>query len=101
MPPLAGATIDGLALEARTNAARFDLKSRVLAYGKRPLAIYGASDARGPDNIEILDAVVAAGNRQAIGAVWETDHVFSDRRVALASALVEWLARLSVQTRGK
>lgn len=94
MPPLAGATLDGLAKEARENAARFDLKARVLAYGARPLAIYGAASARGPDNLALLDAAVQAGNRRASGALWETDHSFSDKRVALASALVDWLASL-------
>ncbi len=94
MAPLAGATMDGLAKESRENAARFDLKARVLAYGQRPLAIYGAASARGPDNLEILNAAVQAGNRQASGGLWDTDHSFSDRRIALAAALVDWLGTL-------
>lgn len=92
--PLAGATLDGLAAEGRQGAARFDLAARVLAYGKRPLAIYGASQWRGSDNLAILDAAVQAGNTHATGALWDTDHSFSDRRVALATALVEWLGTL-------
>ena len=94
MPPLAGTSLDGLAKEARENAARFDLKARVLAYGLRPLVIYGAASARGPDNLEILNAAVQAGNSRASGGLWETDHSFSDRRIALATALVDWLATL-------
>jgi len=94
MPPLAGATMDGLAKEARENAARFDLKARVLAYGARSLAIYGAAAARGPDNLDILNAAVLAGNTKASGGIWGTDHSFSDHRIALASALVDWLASL-------
>lgn len=94
IPPLAGATVDGLAKEVRENAARFDLKARVLAYGPRPLAIYGAASALGSDNLDILNAAVQAGNIHASGGLWDTDHSFSDRRIALASNLVDWLARL-------
>ncbi len=92
MPPLAGATADGLAKEAREGAARFDLKARVMAYGNRPLAIYGAAQALGPDSVDMLDAAVQAGNKAATGGLWDTDHSFSDNRIALATALVEWLA---------
>lgn len=94
MPPLAGTTMDGLAKEARDNAARFDLRTRVLAFGPRPLAIYGAASARGPDNLDILNAAVQAGNIHASGGIWGTDHSFSDRRIALASTLVDWLESL-------
>jgi dienelactone hydrolase len=94
MPPLAGATIDGLAKEARENAARFDLRERVLAFGERPLAIYGAGAGRGADNIGVLNAAVQAGNARASGGLWETDHSFSDHRIALASTLVTWLESL-------
>jgi pimeloyl-ACP methyl ester carboxylesterase len=94
MPPLAGATLDGLAAEARDHAARFDLAARVLAYGKRPLAIYGATEARGADNLAVLNAAVQAGNTKASGGIWDTDHSFSDHRVALSTALVEWLGTL-------
>ena len=94
MPPLSGATLDGLANEARIGAARFDLKARVLAFGPRPLAIYGASAALGADNLDLLNAAVQAGNGRASGGLWETDHSFSDHRIALATALVNWLGTL-------
>ena len=95
MPPLAGTTLDGLAAEARTGAARFDLKARVLAFGKRPLAIHGATQALGADNLAVLDAAAQAGNSRASGGLWDTDHSFSDHRVALSTALVEWLGTLA------
>jgi pimeloyl-ACP methyl ester carboxylesterase len=92
--PLGGATVEGLGKELRENSPRLDLSARVLAYGKRPLAIYGGMRALGQDNLGVLDAAVAAGNKQATGAFWPTDHSFSDSRVALASAFVDWLDRL-------
>lgn len=94
VPPLGGATVEGLTRELRENAARFDLRARVLAYGKRPLAIYGGMRALGKENLAVLDAAVAAGNAQASGAFWPTDHSFSDSRVALSAAFVDWLDRL-------
>jgi len=94
MPPLQGATLAGLAREAREQRSRFDLAARVLAYGKRPLAVHGAAQALGRDNLALLQAAVTAGNTRAEGGLWDTDHSFSDRRVALATALVEWLGTL-------
>jgi hypothetical protein len=44
--------------------------------------------------LRYVDAARAAGNAHATGAVWETDHSFSDKRVALSEALVAWLATL-------
>lgn len=99
MPPLAGATLDGLAAEARDHAARLDLRARVLAYGARPLAIHGSAQARGADNLAVLDAAVQAGNSHATGGLWDTDHSFSDRRIALATTLVDWLATLGPAAR--
>lgn len=94
MPPLQGTTLAGLADEVRANGGRFDLKARLLAFGKRPLAIYGASRANGASNLALLGAAIAAGNGAATGGVWATDHPFSDHRVALATTLVDWLATL-------
>lgn len=94
IPPLNGVTLDGLAAELRNNAARFDLAARVLAFGKRPLAIYGSALRYAPENLAVLNAAVQAGNTHATGGIWDTDHSFSDRRVALSTALVEWLATL-------
>ena len=44
-----------------------------------------------------LDCARAAGNTHVEGAVWPTDHPFSDKRIALSQALVAWLGTLGAQ----
>jgi hypothetical protein len=74
---------------------RFDLLRRVAAFGDRPLAVYGATRGGGEGNLGYMAAARQAGNAHVTGAVWDTDHSFSDRRVALSEALVAWLGTLA------
>lgn len=91
LPPLAGTSEDALGREMAAGADRFDLLRRVAAYGKRPIAVYGATRGNGEESKGYMAAARDAGNVQVTGAVWATDHPFSDMRVALAQALVTWL----------
>lgn len=89
--PLAGTSTKALGTEIAAKADRFDLKRRIAAYGNRPIAIYGATRGNGEANTAYRQAAIAAGNTHITGAIWPTDHPFSDKRVALAEALVAWL----------
>jgi len=91
LPPLAGTSAEALGTEMAANADRLDLKRRIAAYGKRPIAIYGAARGNGDINNGYMQAARDAGNAAVTGAIWPTDHPFSDKRVALAEALVAWL----------
>jgi len=91
LPPLAGTSEEALAQEITNGADRFDLDKRIAAYGKRPLAVYGAARGNGDGNRAYMAAARAAGNMQVTGAIWATDHPFSDMRIALSEALVSWL----------
>ena len=93
LPPLAGTSEQKLAAEMEANADRFDLTKRTIAFGRRPVEIVGAERGGGAAQKVLLKAVRAAGNDRATGAVWPTDHPFSDMRIALASELVRWLAQ--------
>ncbi|WP_353203342.1 alpha/beta fold hydrolase [Sphingomonas sp.] len=94
LPPLAGTSEAALASEITTNIDRFDLRRRIAAYGKRPIAIYGATRGIGDANIGYSEAARTAGNLHVTGAIWATDHAFSDKRIALSLALVAWLDAL-------
>jgi pimeloyl-ACP methyl ester carboxylesterase len=94
LPPLAGTSEATLASEIMTNIDRFDLRRRIAAYGKRPIAIYGATRGFGDANIGYLKTAHDGGNTHATGALWPTDHPFSDKRIALSLALVSWLDTL-------
>lgn len=93
LPPLQGTDEAALTNEMRTSGARFDLGTRVIAYGRRPLDIIGAERAYGAANAVILRAARTSGNNLATGATWPTDHSFNDRRIALSRRLVSWLGR--------
>ncbi|MCP1470520.1 pimeloyl-ACP methyl ester carboxylesterase [Sphingobium sp. OAS761] len=91
LPPLHGATYDGLTGEIRENGQKFDLGRQLAGYGRRPLSIIGAE--RGIGAMARRAAADAQGaNPRARLMVWPTDHSFSDQRIALADALVRFLA---------
>lgn len=94
LPPLAGTSGQALTDEILGNPGRFDLRLRIASYGQRPIAIYGATRGIGALNQSYADAAKAAGNAQVTIAVWPTDHPFSDMRIALSQALVNWLQSL-------
>lgn len=97
LPPLAGTSADALGAEMSGAPDRFDLDRRIATYGNRPIAIYGAARGIGDDNNTYMAAARNAGNKRATGAIWATDHPFSDKRVALAQALVTWLDTIAPQ----
>lgn len=99
LPPLSGTSEDALAQEMTGGAARFSLDARIAAYGDRPLAVYGASRGNGQGNLVYMDAARKAGNRHVTGAIWATDHPFSDKRIALSRALVAWLDTIAPRHR--
>jgi pimeloyl-ACP methyl ester carboxylesterase len=91
LAPLAGTSEAALGQEMANGADRFDLDKRIVAYGKRPIAVYGAARGNGDGNKDYMAAARNAGNTQVTGAIWQTDHPFSDMRIALSQALVSWL----------
>ena len=95
MPPLAGTSEAALAQELVASGRRFDLGDRIAAYGERPLAIYSATRGIGAANLGYLQAATSAGKNQRVGALWNTDHSFSDMRILLSAALVAWLNEIA------
>jgi len=91
LPPLAGATYESLTAEIKGGTAKFDLGRRLAGYGRRPLSIVGAERGIG-DQARRAAADAQATNPQARLTIWPTDHSFSDKRIALADALVRFLA---------
>lgn len=94
LPPLAGATYERLTDELRADPARFDLGRRLVAYGRRQLTIIGAERGIATMARKVTGDAQSA-NPDARLMIWSTDHSFSDRRVALADALVRWLSALA------
>ncbi|MGC4250476.1 MAG: alpha/beta hydrolase [Sphingobium sp.] len=91
LPPLHGATYESLTEELKSDASRFDLGQRLVTLGQRPLTIIGAERGLGATARRVA-ADAQSANPSSRLMVWPTDHGFSDRRIALADALVRFLA---------
>ncbi|QJR03315.1 alpha/beta fold hydrolase [Sphingobium yanoikuyae] len=91
LPPLAGASYESLTAEIKGDGQKFDLGRKLVGYGRRPLTIIGAERGIGAMARKVgADAQSANPNTRLM--VWPTDHSFSDKRIALADALVRFLA---------
>ncbi|ETI63765.1 alpha/beta hydrolase [Sphingobium sp. C100] len=94
LPPLRGAGYEGLTGEIRADTAKFDLGRQLAGYGRRPLTIIGAERGIGAMARKVA-ADAQGANPNAKLMVWPTDHSFSDQRIALADALVRFLAAVA------
>ena len=98
LPPLHGASYDGLTAEISGNAEKFDLGRRLVGFGRRPLVIIGAERGIGAMARKVA-ADAQSANPDTRLMVWPTDHSFSDRRIALADALVRFLKQIAPMAR--
>jgi len=94
LPPLHGASYDSLTAEISGSVEKFDLGRRLVGYGRRPLVIIGAERGIGAMARKVT-ADAQSANPDTRLMVWPTDHSFSDRRIALADALVRFLKQIA------
>ena len=62
-----------------------------------PFLALTSDDGLRPQSDAIVKAVLAAGGTKVVSAHFATDHGWSDRRIALQTAMVDWLATLVPQ----
>ncbi|WP_150290437.1 alpha/beta hydrolase [Sphingobium estronivorans] len=98
LPPLKGATYESLTGEIRANGEKFDLGRQLVGYGRRPLTIIGAERGIGAMARKVT-ADAQSANPDTRLMVWPTDHSFSDKRIALADALVRFLKQIAPMAR--
>jgi hypothetical protein len=93
--PIRGASGKKLVAEMITNAKSFDTTQRAAALAARPvLLVAGARDKVTPPPVHhdpLVAAFAAAGAAHTDSVVLDADHAFSDKRIALAHAVVGWL----------
>jgi pimeloyl-ACP methyl ester carboxylesterase len=93
MPPLNAEEADIIA-EFESADPKLDLAAAVGTMKGRRLAVYSAERGLGPNHAAVVAAAKRAETAALAEAVAPTDHSFSDHRIWLATALVNWLRGL-------
>ncbi|MGB7847465.1 MAG: alpha/beta fold hydrolase [Candidatus Acidiferrum sp.] len=93
-PRLTGTTPEGLIAEAKTHAAQWDYVEYASLLKSRPVLIVECKDRNTSANQAMAEALRKAGDSRVIEKFIETDHAFSDHRIALQIAVLEWLQSL-------
>ena len=79
----------GLVAEMKANGERWDATAHAQALSDRPILLISATFKADQDSL--VAALGRTGARRVTALEWDTDHSFSDRRVALARAVTGWL----------
>ena len=91
VPRLAGTTSAGLQAEAEANAAKWNYLDYAEALKTRPVLILEAHDRNLSYSKDMKAALQKMGNTRVMEIYVETDHPFSDHRIAMQVAVLEWL----------
>ena len=91
---LAGVTAESMADELLGGAAKWGFADAVPGLALTPLLVLSSDDGLAPGTDALVKAVRAAGNKRVTTVHKATDHSWSDKRIALESAVVVWLGRL-------
>ena len=93
MESLAG-TVEALADDLIAGASRRKLALAAPALARLPLLVLTSDDGLAAHSDSLVAAVRRLGNTRVTTLHMPTDHSWSDRRVALESAVLRWLDRL-------
>jgi acetyl esterase/lipase len=88
---LVGTTARQLVQEVDSDPAKWNYMSYVTLLKERPIFVLEADDRNTSDNQTLAEALRKAGNTKVTEQHMHTDHPFSDHRVAMQAAIVNWL----------
>jgi uncharacterized protein len=91
MAPLAGTTPESLANELITNAAQWNFVNLAAKLATRPMLVTTSDDGLAPANDALVEALHKAGDKQVKTIHITTDHAYSDHRIALQQAILDFL----------
>jgi len=80
--------------EAKQNAAKWDYVGWAGDLKSRPVFVIESDDGLTPDNHALFEALQKAGDTRATEIHMETDHGYADHRIALQTAVLNWLETL-------
>jgi pimeloyl-ACP methyl ester carboxylesterase len=93
MESLSGATPESMADEVRANSDRFRFARAAQGLAHTPLLVITSDDSYGPRADSLVKQVRALGNSRITVVHLATDHSYSDKRIALETAVINWLAK--------
>jgi uncharacterized protein len=91
---LAGTTPEGFLTEAKQNSAKWNYIDWANDLKPRPIFVIESSDGNVADNHALFEALQKAGDSRATEVHMETDHSYNDHRIALQTAVLNWLETL-------
>jgi pimeloyl-ACP methyl ester carboxylesterase len=94
MESLAGVTPESMADEIRSRGAHWRFADAEPGLAHLPLLVLTANDGLAPMSDSLVVALRALGNDRITTLHAATDHSWSDRRIALESAVINWLEAL-------
>lgn len=100
MAPLHGCTPDGLAREIADHSATWAIGTKVDALKRRAALVVTSDDGLAEANEAFAAGLRRAGDTHVTTLHLPTDHAYSDRRIELSKAVLEWLAGLPPHGRG-
>ncbi|GJG85189.1 hypothetical protein tb265_03700 [Gemmatimonadetes bacterium T265] len=95
MESLAGVTAEQMADELAANGDRWRFDRAVGGLARVPLLVLTSDDGLAPPADALAAALRAAGNARVTTRHVATDHAWSDRRIALEAAVIDWLRTLA------
>src|ERR1700749_4900363 len=93
-PRLAGTTPEGMLSEAKQNSAKWNYVDWAGELKSRPIFVVESADGNVPDNHALFEALQKAGDARATEVHMETDQRYNDHRIALQTAILNWLESL-------
>ena len=92
---LAGCTPESLLEEMLAHGRGWNFVEQGARLAARPLLLVNCDDGGRAESDKLAAAARAAGAKQITERYFPTDHSFSDRRIALQGAVVQWLETLT------
>lgn len=92
---LVGTTAQQLVQEVDSDPAKWNYLKCVPLLKDRPIVVLEADDRNTSDNQALAEALRKAGNIKVTEQHMHTDHPFSDHRIAMQAAIVNWLEAIT------
>lgn len=94
MESLAGVTAESMADEVGRDAKKWEFENAVDGLKEMPLLVLSSDDGLAPQTDALVAAIRAKGGHDVKAAHQATDHGWSDHRIFLEEAVIEWLGQL-------